>query len=291
MTDEVIDQAPVQSVEERIAAQFGVTDEPGETEVQASEPDLFDLEWNGEKFQVPAKLKDAFMQHRDYTQKTQSLAEERKSVDLLRAMAQQRQTESAFFDTIRSESKEIDMIDAYLSQATKADWSSMNTEQLFRHKMELDGIKERRQAIQQAIQDKHNKFQFEVSEKVKELRGKSREIASKSITDFSEETEKAVRSFAQSSGLAESEVDNVLLDPRSFKILWKAMQFDKVQAGTASTAQKVDKVLKVGAATERMPPNVVNKLNFGKAIKAAKATGNSSKVANVIEERLTGIFR
>lgn len=289
MTDEVIDQAPVQSVEERIAAQFGVTtDEPGETEVQAAEPDLFDLEWNGEKFQVPAKLKDAFMQHKDYTQKTQSLAEERKSVDILRAAAQQRQVESAFSESIKPEQHELTVIDAYLAQATKADWSSMNTEQLFRHKMELDGIKERRQAIQQAIQDKHNKFQFEVSEKFKELRGKSRELASKSIPDYSEETDKAVRSFAAVQGLAEAEIDNVLADHRSYKILWKAMQFDKVQSATATTAQKVDKVLKVGAATERMPANVVNKLNFGKAMKSAKTSGEK---AQVIEQRLTNLFR
>jgi len=70
------------------------------------------------------------------------------------------------------------------------------------------------------------------------------------------------------------------------KILWKAMQFDKVQAGTARV-DTATKTLKPGAASNRMPAEVAQKLNFNKAMKSAQT---SSEKARVIEARLAGMF-
>jgi hypothetical protein len=162
----------------------------------------------------------------------------------------------------------------------------MTAEQMFRQKMELDNIKEQRQSLAQAVDAKRGQFNQTMQTKLAEMRKSARELASKSIQGFSEETEKALRSFAESEGLAPQEVDNVLLDPRSFKIIWKAMQFDKVKAGTAKV-DATQKALKPGAASERMPQQVVNKLNFNKALKAATSSGDKAKV---IEQRLAGVF-
>lgn len=96
-----------------------------------------------------------------------------------------------------------------------------------------------------------------------------------------------MRKFALSHGLSDREYDNVVLDPRSESIIWKAMQFDKVQAGTSQATAQVAKVLKPGAATERMPEGVKAKLQFNKDMKAAKTSGDK---ARVIEGRLEGIF-
>ena len=167
----------------------------------------------------------------------------------------------------------------------------MNAEQMMRHRIELDGIKERRQELQDSIASKRTKFKEDMQTRINELRGKSRELASKSIQGFSEETEKAMRDYARSEGLTDPELDNVLLDPRSYKIVYKAMQFDKVKAGTtkaAEAATKVDRVLRPGTAGERMPAETAQKLNFNKAMKAAGK--DSSAKARVIEDRLVGMF-
>lgn len=287
--DDVIDQAPEQSVEDRIASRFGFqgASETEDAPIDESVSDLFDIEFGGEKFQIPTKLKDAFMQNADYTRKTQDLAESRRSLDQVRTLAEQRQVEAAFGDSIRGEQQELNVIDAYLSQATKVDWTQMSTDQILRQKIELDNIKERRNDLQRSIQDKHSKFQTDIKEKIAELRGKSRDIASKSIKDFSQETESAVRAFAVSEGLAEAEVDNVLLDPRSYKIIWKAMQFDKVQSGAVKATEKADRVIRPGVASERMSQATANKLNFAKSMKSAKTSGQK---ASVIEGRLAGMF-
>src|SRR6185437_2626655 len=83
------DETPEQSAEDRIAAKFGFpgqtqtepeTQEAAETVAEA-EPTEAEIEWGGEKFTIPIKLKDAFLKNEDYTQKTQELAEQRRILE------------------------------------------------------------------------------------------------------------------------------------------------------------------------------------------------------------------
>ncbi len=207
--------------------------------IQTTESDLAELEWDGAKYQVPMKLKDAFMRNEDYTRKTQELAEQRKSVDQLREISQTKQMDAVFSESVQPDMQRVAMIDAYLAQVAKIDMSNMSMEAVFRQKMEIDGLKEQRSELKQSISEKRAQFNQTVGERLKELRGKSRELAAKSIQGFSEQTEADMRKFAIAEGLAEPEVDNVLLDPRSYKIIWKAMQFDKVQARFAQVFKTI----------------------------------------------------
>jgi hypothetical protein len=293
---ETTDQAVEQSIEDKILSRLGLPSQAEEAAAALEETtqqvdDAFaDLEWEGQTLKVPRGLKEAVMRNEDYTKKTQELADQRRSVDQIRELAQARQMESAFAESIGPEQQEIAVIDAYLQQIKRLDWSQMDTATMMRQRNELDQIKERRQELQASIGDKRAKFNTDIQAKLTELRGKSRELASKSIQGFNEETEKAMRDYAKSEGLTDPELDNVLLDPRSYKIVYKAMQFDKVKAGTGKAqqaAQRVDRVLKPGAAGERMPPQTVDKLNFNKAMNAAKT---SAQKANVIEGRLAKAF-
>jgi hypothetical protein len=252
------------------------------------EEDIFELELDGAKYSLPGKLKDAFMQHKDYTQKTQELAEQRKALEQTRELATQGQLESAFRESVAEEMREIALRDAYLSRVKNIDWSAMNTDQMLRQKHEIDVIKDERDNLKQSVEGKRAKFSEDMKTRFSELRAKSRELAAKSIPGFSEETDKAIRSHAQSHGLSDQEIDNVLLDPRSAKILWEASQFAKVKAGTdkaITTAQA--KVVKPGASTEKMPQAVIDKLNFNKSMKKAVTSGEK---ANLIEQKLVGVF-
>lgn len=288
--DTAVAQPETESIADRIASKFGF---PGANQaeaqadaVQTDDSGLAELEWDGAKYQVPVKLKDAFMKNEDYTRKTQELAEQRKAVDQLRDISQTKQMDSIFAEQIQPDMQQVAMIDAYLAQVSKMDMSQMSMEAVFRQKMEIDGLKERKAELKEAIASKRTQFNQSVQERIKELRGKSRELASKSIQGFNEQIEAEVRKFASAEGLAEPEIDNVLLDPRSMKILWKAMQFDKVQAG-AGKADAALKALKPGAASNRMPAEVANKLNFNKAMKSATT---SSEKARVIEANLVQRF-
>src|SRR5882724_5619126 len=116
MTDATTDQAAPQPVTDRIANKFGFPGNAAATQETPTETaggetaagsDLAELEWDGEKFQVPAKLKDAFMRNDDYTRKTQDLAEQRRTVDHVRELATQAQADRAFGESISAESQEL----------------------------------------------------------------------------------------------------------------------------------------------------------------------------------------
>lgn len=293
MTDEaVIDQASEQSMSERIASKFGVTldDQPvaEATEVEEGESDLAEIDWEGTPVRVPKALKDAFMRNDDYTRKTQELSSQRQALEQVRSIAEMGKLDSAFASSVSAEQQQIAVIDAYLKQASNINWAEMSTDQMFRHKIEIDGIKEQRQALLASVSEKKAKFQEDVKAHIGELRAKSRELAAKKIEGFTEETEKQMRVFASSEGLSESEIDNVLLDPRSQTIIWKAMQFDKVKAGTGKAVEAATKVIRPGASHEKMPANVAAKLNFNKAMHKATTSGQK---AQVIEQRLAGLFK
>jgi len=292
MDQDTIDQAPEQSITDKIASKFGGLAEMSEAAAeetaatQAAEPDLFDLEYQGEHFQVPTKLKDAFMKNEDYTRKTQELAEQRRSLDQVNELAKGRAFEAAFNDSVANELREMSLIESYLAQASKQDWSSLTTDQILRQKLELDQIKERRETLKSAVAEKRTQFDNQVQTRLKEAKSKARELASKAIPNFTDETDKSVRSYAATRGLSEAEIDNVLLDPRSYQILWEAAQFRAVQAN-ATQQNPTQKVLKPGASTNPMPQTVKDKLAFNRAMKSAKTSGEK---ANLIEDRLQGMF-
>lgn len=283
---DVSDQVPeAQSVEERIASRFAAAEAPQE-EVSAEMPEFAEIEVQGVKYQIPPALKDGYLRNEDYTRKTQEIAEQRRTYEQASELAKSSQMDRAFTESVSSEHQELNVIEAYLAQMQKADWASMSTDQVIRQKLELDNIKERRSSLKESIADKRGKFDAEMQSHLKALSAKARELATKSISGFSEETEKSMRAFAASEGLTEAEIDNVLRDARSFRVIYKAMQFEKVQQASKPALVKTG-VLKPGPSSDRMPADVVSKLNFNKAIAKAKTPQEKSQL---IEGRLADMF-
>jgi hypothetical protein len=245
--------------------------------------DTAEVEWDGAKYTIPSPLKDAFEKASDYTRKTQELADQRRAVDQSRELMTRAQMDSQFQQSITDENRELAVIDAYLSQASKLNWANMSTDQMMRQRIEVDQVRDRRDELLKSVSAKRDQFQSKMQETLSQLRAKAREIAAKSIPNFSEETEKGIKQYAISEGLSEAETDNVLLDPRSAKILWKASQYDKVKAGTAKAVTQATKAVRPGVASERMPQDVRAKLEYAKAVKHAE---NSGDKARLIEERL-----
>lgn len=256
------------------------------TEEPAVDDAFADLEWDGAVYQVPKGMKDAFMRNEDYTKKTQELSEQRKSIEHVHSLADAQMREAAFMKSIEPEQQELWLIDAYLKQMRQTKLGDMSAQEMFVRHQEIDQIKERRSEIVDSVNGKRSKFTEELQSRLSELRGKSRELASKSIKGFGEETEKTIRDYAKSSGFTDLEFERAFLDPRTGPLFWKAMQFDKIEAGTAKAGQQatqVEKALRPGVAARKMPSNVATKLNFAKAIKGAKT---SQQKANLIEDRL-----
>lgn len=95
--------------------------EPDGTE-QIADPDDEEIDYEGEKFKVPKKLKDAFLRQQDYTQKTQTVAEERKAVEAEReSIKQQAQANQQYL----AEVAEAVALNKQVEQLQKINWQEL----------------------------------------------------------------------------------------------------------------------------------------------------------------------
>src|ERR1700741_5392795 len=126
---ESTEQPSQDSVEDRLGSIL-TGDEPEQeetTEAAASdegtaEPETFDLEVEGEKFTLPKKLEKAVLQEKDYTQKSQSLAEQRKTLDLVHEQHRIAALAQAFQQEVGPDLQQLHMLETVINQARAADW-------------------------------------------------------------------------------------------------------------------------------------------------------------------------
>jgi hypothetical protein len=178
------------------------TDElPEGDEAQETEPDFEDIEYEGKQYKLPKELKEAVMRHGDYTQKTQSLAEERRAHI---AEVEQRNREMEINNELMDDYAQLRGIGSRLEQLRNVDLNQISPEdatrliheqmQLTQAQQELEGgMNYRRQELEQS---NHQRTQQELHRAVEALskpdpkfgwNGKFDNEASKTLTSFGQE--------------------------------------------------------------------------------------------------------
>jgi len=267
------------------------TNEASADEAPAPEsaPDTVEIEYDGERYSIPKSLEKAILQERDYTQKSQEVAEQRRKLEARQAQQDIYAREREFEQSIREESMQLSAMDAWLEQQKKTDWASLATDDLLRKRIEIDGVKERRDELAKTVDSKRSEFEESVKKSTAELRQKSLEALSKSVPNWSDATLKAVRERAESEGFTGDEIDRIMLDARSAKVLWKAAEYDRLKAATGKASQAASAappIVKPGAV-KQMQPAVKNDLALRKQQSTAKT---SSEKARIIAQRLEARF-
>lgn len=303
------DQAAEQSLEDRIGSMFdpgGPDDEPEQVEEasEEAEPEAVEgdeaeqpestseeyeeVEYEGQTYQVPKELKEGLLRHADYTQKTQQLAEQRRTVELQQKEIVLAQQEMAFQQSVAEDVDNLKLLDAYIKHVeTTSKWSEMTTDQIVRARLELDQLRGQKQELERSLQGKWQEFQSKTDAERQKVRKEMVEHLSKTIPSWSDDTKSAIEKYAQSNGYPEIAVQN--MSAMDYQIAWKAMQFDRLQAEKGSAVAKASKappVVKPGPV-KHMPKDVQDRLNFRKAMKKAS---NSSDKARLIERRMAEKF-
>lgn len=277
-------EAPIEAAEpEGEAPEAEETEAPEAQEATPTAEDLFEIEVDGETFALPKKLEKAVLQERDYTQKTQSLAEQRKQFELLHEQARIASFRQEFEAEASAELQQLQAYDAVLKQPI--DWTSMSTDEVIRKKLQLDQWKDEREAIAKSLQSKHQQFEKKTQDALKELKAKAQETISKRIPNWSEAEAKAIRDHAISDGYTEAEL-NSIIDPRHTLTLWKARQFDLLKAKATKTVTDV-KTVKT-TPSNPMPQKTKELLNYRKTLQ--KTQPNSPERKRAVEERIASIF-
>ena len=113
-------------VEEEVStAPDETTEQPSETEGQAPVEEVEEIELDGNKYKVPKEVLPLFMMHKDYTQKTQEVAEARRAVEAEREQfAQTTRDHQEFLEQIVT----VKTIDAELAKFENVDWDRLSQE-------------------------------------------------------------------------------------------------------------------------------------------------------------------
>jgi hypothetical protein len=208
----------------------------------------------GEEVEVELdELINGYQRSKDYTQKSQALAEQRKAIDAERQHLEQVKQERQAY------AQKLQALDSFLSQqnrgedlevlketdpigyAVKVAEQSQREKQLAVVRAEQQRIAQQQQAEQQQNLQKHLKSESE----------KLASVIPELSTPKGDAIRKEIREYARSVGWSDQELSSVY-DHRAVLTLYKAMKFEQLQKGKPETLKKVQqapKMLKPGTST------------------------------------------
>lgn len=308
-----IDQAPPeQSIEDKIGnhlwgepeetpetaepeTEDQAVDEPVAEEEQESQAVEAEIEVDGEKW-TPSKLKSELDKARDYTRKTQTLADEKRLFETQqRALVEHNQ----FMQAAQEDIKRYQQIESQLEQYRGVDLSQIDAETLSRMSIAAGNLREERAKLKESIEGKRSEFQSHMLKTWEEMTAKARDVIVKTVPDW-EKVAPQVAKYALDEGFQYEHITGYdrhsgarvgpgVVDPTFAKTLYKAMQWDKLQASKATSlakAKDAPPVVKPGTSNT-LPNKQIQHMNFRKALKSA---GSDSRKAELIGDRIAGKF-
>jgi Tfp pilus assembly protein PilN len=283
------DDSDSESYDEPQGEESDVSAEETEYQEEAvEESPKYRVKANGEELEVSLdELLNGYSRTADYQKKTQSLAEQRKSVEAERVKideaARTRDTYAQRLQVIEQLLNQKDSPEemARLKEEDPLGWQQKMAEQYERDK-QLQAVQAERQRVsqeQQTLQGQrlHQHIQSE-QEKLKSA-----------IPDFKDDAKaevirRDIRSYAKSIGFSDQELSQVY-DSRAVQTLYKAMQYEKLVAGKAGATKKVTsapKTLKPGTSNPQSSEQEAKKKDFAQLRK----TGNKRDAARLFERFL-----
>lgn len=259
--------------QERVPEGEGTQAQPKEKEVE--------VEIDGERYLVPEKLSHRLIQHADYSRKTQDFAE------LRRVTSAERETyaiERHFEEEIKPERREIAFIEAQLDQAKAINWTGMDAQQLMQTRAQLDAMKDRKIDLEAQIGKKRQQFDGRLAALREESLAAGARYIESHIKQFDPAKRRMLYTYGIREGYTQHEMEN-LADPRLVVTLWKASQWDQLQASKPAVTKRAaaaGPVNKPGAGN-RNQQNPNADAQYRKALSSAK---DSTEKSHVIQKRL-----
>ena len=243
---------------------------------------------NGEELEVSLdELLNGYSRTADYQKKTQSLAEQRKSVEAERIKideaAKTRDTYAQRLQVIEQLLSQQDTTENLqeLKESDPIGYAIKVAERSEREK-QLQAVQAERQRVQQEQQALHGqRMQQHIQSEQEKLKG--------IIPEFKDEAKaevirRDIRSYAKSIGFSDQELSQVY-DSRAVQTLYKSMQYDKLMAGKSGATKKVataPKTLKPGTSNPQSSEQEAQKKDFAQLRK----TGNKRDAARLFERFL-----
>ena len=267
MADEQPDEGFVDDSEEEESTQAPeakeAEQEPTEEDEEDSEeqpepsPEVETVEYEGQEYNIPPELKEAFLKNKDYTTKTQEMAEQRKDLETDRQRFQQ----AIQLQTAHTEAyTQLGIVDQQLAQYNEIDWNtwaSQDPNAAQQAQIQMGALREQRTQAQGKLQSLHAETQQQMHTETAKVVEQNRAKIERSVPNWSSDTEKAVFDFGIQSGLTESQLAGTNYDHVLIGILNKARLFDELQQ--KQTGKKPKKSEPVPQATRVKPKRTAQK--------------------------------
>ena len=255
-------------------------------EEETEEPQRFKVKVDNEEIEVTLEeLQQGYSRTKDYTKKTQALAETRKTVEAERARIEEaRQLRDTYAQRLQvieqmlnqnpdnenlSELRESDPIGYAIKIAERSE-----------KEKQLQAVQVERQRIaQQQSQEQQEQLQSHLAQEAQKLREWIPEFRDEVKADMAR---KDIRNYAKSIGFSDQELATVY-DARAVQTLYKAMQYEKLMKGKGVATKKVSeapKTLKAGAA---QPQGSSEQEAMKKQFQKLKQSGNKRDAAKLFE--------
>lgn len=235
-------------------------DEEASTEVVSGEPaedqsalaaGEAELEHLGQKAKVPQWVKTAFEANRELaTRGSMELAGLRKQTLVER---QAIEAHRAFQQEAKAEFDQLSAVEASIEQYSNIKVSDYGADDLNRLRFQLDQLRDARDRLRSNLSAKQQAFDQKVGNFRAEMKRAAAEALNAKIPGgFNANVDKALLTQAVAEGFTPDEAANVLLDARLLNALYKAHQWDNLQASKQLQSKKVvaaAPVTKPGAVT------------------------------------------
>ena len=249
----------VEDQPEEVAAE-AETEPESDAVAEAEEEQLIEVE--GEKL-TPAQIKAALEKDRDYTRKTQQVAEERRVFEAQQRLAQEH---AAFQQHAKAEMDQLAQIDLQLEQYRKVDLSTVDAETLSRMSMVAANLREEKARLTESLKAKQGEFRQTAYRAWDDMASRAREAMTKEFPDWNSAAPKLAQwalqqgyPFEAITGYDQQTRERVgpgVVDPTFARTLYKAWKYDELQAAKPAAhakAAKAPPILKPGSAAPVNP--------------------------------------
>ena len=282
--EETDEEALEEEVEEESEDEPDDTEEEDESEeVEVEERKTYRVKASGEEKDVTLdELVAGYQKSTDYTQKSQTLAEERKKVE---SYAQEIQNAMR---TREQYAQKLSQVEQYLvnSQDPSENLEELKENDPIQYAIRVaeqteasKKINAIRQEQQRVAQEQHH-YQLQQQNQVVQNEAK---MLSEKVKEFSdpkkaEQIKSDIRSFGKSVGFSDQELSQVY-DHRHVMILQKAMEYDKLQKANPGVNKKLKSVPKMASKTKK----VVNTDVYTKQRKRLRSSGSLDDATSVFK--------
>lgn len=206
--------------------------EGAELDESTADPDEEEVEYEGEKYKVPAKLKDALLRQSDYTRKTQEVAEIRRQTEAEKQMIAQ---EREFIQHNLKDVATVTALDQQIAQYQGVNWDQLTESdpvQAMKLERQLRNLQSQREQAAAAVTQRQAHFvQMQQQEAARQLQEGQR-VLQREIPGWNESLARELVDYGLKRGYAPEVLQNIR-NPQFVIDLHNSYQFTKLREKAA----------------------------------------------------------